>query len=68
MLKIKPIIRKSRESSDLNVFSLHIAKVKQKCGIIELENYNKWQKRKQTQCPTKKENIIIDVLKHFGMI
>lgn len=41
----------------LKVSSLYIAQVKQKCGIIERENYNKAKSgdAKQPQCPPEKE-------------
>ena len=56
--------------SGLNVSNLYIAQVKQKCGIIERENYNKPKSdnAKQPLCPTDKEKAIIEALKHFGMI
>ncbi|MBQ7921685.1 MAG: 23S rRNA (uracil(1939)-C(5))-methyltransferase RlmD [Clostridia bacterium] len=58
------------EHSGLKVSSLYIAQVKQKCGIIERENYNKPKSEdaKQPQCPTDKEKAIKEALKHFGMI
>ena len=58
------------EHSGLKVSSLYIAQVKQKCGIIERENYNKpkSENAKQPQCPLDKENAIMEALKHFGMI
>ena len=58
------------EHSGLKVSSLYIAQVKQKCGIIERENYNKPKSEdtKQPQCPPDKENAIMEALKHFGMI
>ena len=58
------------EHSGLKVSSLYIAQVKQKCGIIERENYNKPKSEdaKQPQCPPDKEKAIKEVLKHFGMI
>jgi hypothetical protein len=54
----------------LKVSSLYIAQVKQKCGIIERENYNKPKSEdaKQPQCPPDKEKAIKEALKHFGMI
>lgn len=54
----------------LKVSSLYIAQVKQKCGIIEHENYNKPKSEdaKQPQCPPDKEKAIKEVLQHFGMI
>ena len=58
------------EHSGLKVSSLYIAQVKQKCGIIERENYNKpkSENAKQPQCPPEKEEAIKEALKHFGMI
>ena len=58
------------ERSGLKVSSLYIAQVKQKCGIIERENYNKPKAddARQPQCPPEKEKAIKEALKHFGMI
>lgn len=58
------------ERSGLKVSSLYIAQVKQKCGIIERENYNKPKSddARQPQCPPEKEEAIKEALKHFGMI
>ncbi len=58
------------EKHGLKVSSLYIAQVKQKCGIIERENYNnpKFEDAKQPQCPPDKEKAIKDALTHFGMI
>ena len=58
------------EKHGLKVSSLYIAQVKQKCGIIERENYNKPKSEnvKQPQCPPEKEKAIKEVLKHFGMV
>ena len=58
------------EHSGLKVSSLYIAQVKQKCGIIERENYNKPKSddAKQPQCPPDKEKAIKEALTHFGMI
>jgi len=58
------------ENSGLKVSTLSIAQVKQKCGIIERENYNlpKKEDYKQPPCPPEKEKAIMDALKHFGMI
>lgn len=58
------------EQSGLKVSSLYIAQVKQKCGIIERENFNKAKSEdaKQPKCPAEKEKAIIEALKHFGMI
>ena len=58
------------EHTGLKVSSLYIAQVKQKCGIIERENYNKpkSENAKQPQCPLDKEKAIKEALLHFGMI
>ncbi len=58
------------EHTDLKVSNLYIAQVKQECGIIERENYNKPKSddAKQPQCPSEKEKAIKEALKHFGMI
>ena len=58
------------EHTGLKVSSLYIAQVKQKCGIIERENYNKpkSENAKQPQCPPEKEKAITEALRHFGMI
>ena len=58
------------EHTGLKVSSLYIAQVKQKCGIIGRENYNKPKSEdtKQPQCPPEKEKAIMEALKHFGMI
>ena len=58
------------EHSGLKVSSLYIAQVKQKCGIIERENYNKpkSENHKQPKCPPEKEKAIMEALKYFGMI
>lgn len=58
------------EHSGLKVSSLYIAQVKQQCGIIERENYNKPKSEdaKQPQCPPDKEKAIKEALQHFGMI
>ena len=58
------------EHNGLKVSYLYIAQVKQKCGIIERENYNKPKSEdaKQPQCPPEKEEAIMEALHHFGMI
>ena len=58
------------EHSGKKASSLYIAQVKQKCGIIERENYNKPKSEdaKQPQCPPDKEKAIKEALQHFGMI
>ena len=54
----------------MKVSSLYITQVKQKCGIIERENYNKPKSEdaRQPQCPSEKEAAIMDALKYFQMI
>jgi 23S rRNA (uracil1939-C5)-methyltransferase len=46
------------EQTGLKVSSLYIAQVKQKCGIIERENYNKAKSEdaRQPQCPPDKKS------------
>lgn len=58
------------EHSGMKVSSLYIAQVKQKCGIIERENYNKSKSEdvKQPQCPPEKEKAIREAFKYYGMI
>ena len=58
------------ENSGLKVSNLYIAQVKQKCGVIERENYNKPKSKdaKQPQCPPEKEKAIMEALQHFEMI
>ena len=58
------------EHMGLKVSSLYIAQVKQKCGIIERENYNlpKSENSRQPKCPPEKELLIEDALRHFKMI
>ena len=58
------------EHSGLKVSSLYIAQVKQKCGIIERQNYNKPKSEdaRQPQCPSEKEAAIMEALKYFQMI
>lgn len=58
------------EHNGLKVSYLYIAQVKQKCGIIERENYNKPKSEdaKQPQCPPEKEKAIMEALNHFGML
>lgn len=58
------------EGFGLKVSSLNIAQVKNKCGIIERENYNKPKSEnvKQPQCTKDKEEAIMSALRHFKMI
>ena len=59
-----------QEHTGLKVSSLYIAQVKQKCDIIERENYNKPKSEdaKQPQYPPEKEKAIKEALRHFQMI
>lgn len=58
------------EHTGLKVSPLYIARVKQKHGIIERENYNKpkSENTKQPQCPLEKEKAIVEAMKYFGML
>ena len=58
------------KQSGLKVSNLYIAQVKQKCGIIERENYNKPKSEdaKQPQCPPEKEKAITEAFNYFGML
>ena len=59
-----------KEHTGLSVSSLYIAQVKQKCGIIERENYNKAKStnNRQRKCPKEKEEAIVEAFKYFQMI
>lgn len=59
-----------KEHTGLSVSSLYIAQVKQKCGIIERENYNKAKSKdsRQSKCPKEKEEAIVEALKCFKMV
>ena len=54
----------------MKVSSQYIAQLKQKCGIIERENYNKPKSKDATQprCPPEKEKAIREAFKYYGMI
>lgn len=56
------------EHSGLRVRSLYIAQVKQKCGIIERENFNKPKSEdaKQPQCPPDMEKAMKEALSTSG--
>ena len=58
------------EHSGLKVSSLNIAQIKQKCGIVERDCYNKPKSEdaRQPKCPPHKEKAIKEALKHFGMV
>lgn len=59
-----------KQHTGLTVSTLNIAQIKQKCGIIERNNYNKPKSdnSKQPNCTEEKENAIIETFKHFKMI
>ena len=65
--QIKDYVKKH---TGLTVSSLNIAQVKNKCGIIERENYNKAKSvdSRQPNCPPEKEQAILDAFRHFKMI
>ena len=58
------------EHHQLKVSNLYIAQVKQKCGIIERENYNKpkSEEAKQPHSPPDKETAIVEALKFYELI
>ena len=57
------------EKYGLNVSSLHIAQIKDKCGFEKRDNYNIGEgKSKELICPPEKEQAIMDAFKHFGML
>ena len=60
----------AEHNDGMKVSNLYIAQVKAKYGIIERENYNlpKSEDAKQPQCPKKKEDAIVEALRHFQMI
>ncbi|MBP0965004.1 MAG: 23S rRNA (uracil(1939)-C(5))-methyltransferase RlmD [Oscillospiraceae bacterium] len=59
-----------KEHAGLTVSSLNIAQVKQECGIIERENYNKAKTKdsRQPKCTKEKEEAIVGALKFFKMV
>ena len=59
-----------QDNFGFHVTNLNIAKVKQKHGIIERQNYNfpKSEDSRQPNCPEEKEKAIEEALKHFKMI
>lgn len=59
-----------KEHTGLTVSSLNIAQVKQKCGIIERENYNKAKSKgsRQPKCTKEKEEAIVEALRYFKMV
>ena len=60
----------AEHNDGMKVSNLYIAQIKQKHGIIEIENYNKPKSEKggQPECPKEKEIAIEEALKYFQMI
>jgi len=58
------------EQTGLKVSSLYISQVKRKFGLDVGDSYNKSKSEDVhvPQCPPKKEKVIMDALRHFGMI
>ena len=57
------------EKFGLKVSSLHIAQIKEKCGLDKRENFNIGEgKSRPLICPPEKEQAIMDAFRHFGMI
>lgn len=58
------------EHTGLKVSSIYIAQVKEKCGIIERENYNllKSECSRQTKCLPEKEKVIMEASRYFRKI
>ena len=54
----------------MKVSNLYNAQVKRKCGIEVGENFNlpKSEDSRQLQCPTEKEDAIVEALKTFKMV
>ena len=59
-----------KEHTGLTIPSLNIAQIKQKCGNIKRENYNKVKSKdaRQSKYPKEKEEPIVAALKFFKMI
>ena len=58
------------EQNGFKVSSLYISQVKRKCGLDVSDSYNKPKSEDAIvpQCPPKKEEAIMNALRHFGMI
>lgn len=58
------------EKYGVKVTTLAISQIKRKCGLEVGENYNppKNEKYRQPQCTPKKEEFIMDALRHFKLI
>ncbi len=65
--KIKEYVK---EKHGLNVSSLYIAQIKDKCGLDKRGNYNlpKSEDAKVPKCTPEKEAAIMGAFRHFGMI
>ena len=66
--EIKAYVQKQH---GINVSSLNIAQIKEKCGITERKNYYLPQSehsRKPPQCSPEKEEAILEAFRHFHMI
>lgn len=57
-----------KKHTGLTVSTQSIAQVKQKCGIIGWECYNKAKAENVKQCPADKGKAIEEALRFFGMI
>ena len=59
-----------QEKYGFHVTHLNIAKTKQKCGIIERQNYNlpKSENSRSPDTPKEKEEAIFDAFLHFKMM
>lgn len=60
----------AEHNDGMKVSNLYIARVKRKCGIEVGENFNlpKSEDSRKPQCPTEKENAIVEALKTFKMV
>lgn len=58
-----------KEKYGLNISSLYIGQVKDRCGIKERANYNHGSGNGRVpNCPPEKEKAILDAFRHFHMI
>ena len=65
--KIKAYVK---EKHGLNVSTLYIAQIKDKCGLDKRLNYNhaKNEGGRVPHCPPEKEMAILDAFKYYGLI
>ena len=74
MLRARPTYKQIQnyvlEKFGFEVSTLYIEQVKKKHGLEVSEHYDmsKNEKQKVPQCPIKKEEAILDALKHFKML